>query len=117
MNKRRFALGAALMAAAALTAVVPGCATTENLSSMFPVDFGTNGTRITGQIHNNSGHTAHRPRLVIDGVNSKGYVFSRVYRSLDVTIPPGGQAHFEAEVPSAPSYRVHVDHVEATQAP
>jgi hypothetical protein len=30
MNKRRFALGAALLAAAALTLVVQGCATTEN---------------------------------------------------------------------------------------
>jgi hypothetical protein len=36
-NTRRFALGAALLATAALTSLVPGCATTENLSSMFPV--------------------------------------------------------------------------------
>jgi len=36
-NTRRFALGADLLATAALTSLVPGCATTENLSSMFPV--------------------------------------------------------------------------------
>lgn len=122
-NKSTLALGAALLAAAVLTSVVPGCATTENLSNgIFTVDFGTriasNGTTwITGEIHNNSGHAAHHPRLVIAGVNTKGYVFSMVYRSVDVTIPAGGRAHFEAEVPSAPSYRVYVDHVEATQAP
>jgi len=37
-----------------------------------------NSTRIIGTIHNNSGHAAHYPRLVIHGVNSKGYVFSRI---------------------------------------
>ena len=122
MNKRRIALGAALLAAAALTSVVSGCATTESVNGMFPVHFENrsawNGNhRISGEIHNNSGRAAHDPRLVIDGVNAKGYVFSRVYRSLAVTIPPGGQAHFEVEVPSAPSYRVHVEQVEAVQAP
>jgi hypothetical protein len=50
-------------------------------------------------------------------MNRRFALFSRVYRSVDVTIPAGGQAHFEAEVPSAPSYRVRVDQVEAVQAP
>jgi hypothetical protein len=110
------------MAAAALTSVVPGCATTQEPSGMFPVDFGTriawNGKdRIIGEIHNNSGHAARHLRLVTDGLNSKGYVISRAYHSVDATIPAGGQAHFEAEVPSAPSYRVRVDQVEAARAP
>jgi hypothetical protein len=47
----------------------------------------------------------------------KGHVIARVYRSVDGTIPAGGRASFETEVPSAPLYRVHVDHAEVPQAP
>jgi len=105
--------------------MIPGVARTEDLSRLFPVEFGTrvawygkySRTRVTGAIHNNSGQAADHLTLVIDGLNAKGYVISRVYRSVDATIPPGGQASFEAEVRGAPSYRVYVDHFEASQAP
>ena len=124
-NKRRLVLGAALLSAAALVSVVSGVARAEDVSREFPVDFGTriawygkySRTRITAEIHNNSGHDADHLRLVVDGLDAKGHVISRVYRSLGTTIPSGGRASVEAEVPSAPSYRVHVDHVEAPQAP
>jgi hypothetical protein len=74
MNKRKLALRAALMSAVALTSVVPGIARAENLSRMFPVEFGTgiawNGkTTITGLVHNNGGHAGHHLRVVIDGPN------------------------------------------------
>ena len=72
MNKRKLALRAALMSAVALTPVVPGIARAENLSRMFPVEFGIgiawNGkTTITGRVHNNSGNAGHHLRVVIDG--------------------------------------------------
>lgn len=125
MNNGKLGLLAALLPAAVLTSLIPGVARTEDLSRLFSVDFGTrvawygkySRTRITGAIHNNSGHTADHLTLVIDGLNAKGYVISRVYRSVNATIPPGGQASFEAEVRGAPSYRVYVDHLEASQAP
>ena len=125
MGKGKLGLLVALLSAAALTSMIPGVARTEELSRLFHVDFGTgvawygkySGTRIIGKIHNNSGHAADHVTLVIDGLNAKGYVISRVYRSVDATIPPGGQASFEAEVRGAPSYRVYVDHFEASQAP
>ena len=125
MNKRRLALGAALLSVATLTSMVPGVARADGLGALFPVDFRTKiawygkvrRTRITAEIHNNSGHAVDHLRLVVDGLNGKGHVVSRVYRSVDATIPAGGQVPFEAEIPSAPSYRVYVDHFEALQAP
>jgi len=125
MSKRTLGLLAALVCAAVLASMVPGVGRAEDLSRLFPVEFGTrvawygkySRTRITGAIHNNSGHAEDHLTLVIDGLNAKGYVVSRVYRSVDATIPPGGQASFDAEVRGAPSYRVYVDHVEASQAP
>jgi hypothetical protein len=125
MSKRKPAQWAALLAAAALALVVPGVARSEDLSELFPVHFGTrmawygkySRTRITGEIRNDSGHAADHLRLVIDGLNVKGYVITRVYRSVDATIPAGGRASFEAEVRSAPSYRVYVDHLETPEAP
>ena len=125
MSKGKFGLLAALLSSAVLVSMIPGVARTEDLSRLFPVEFGTrvawygkySRTRVTGAIHNNSGQAADHLTLVIDGLNAKGYVISRVYRSVDATIPPGGQASFEAEVRGAPSYRVYVDHFEASQAP
>ena len=125
MSKGKFGLLAALLSSAVLVSMIPGVARTEDLSRLFPVEFGTrvawygkySRTRVTGAIHNNSGQAADHLTLVIDGLNAKGYVILRVYRSVDATIPPGGQASFEAEVRGAPSYRVYVDHFEASQAP
>jgi hypothetical protein len=136
VNKRKPALWAALLSAAALTSVISGCAgrgpsgsplagaKTEDVSGLFPVDFGTriawygkfHNTRITGQIHNNSGHAADHLRLVIDELDWKGHVITRVYRSV-AAIPAGGRTAFEAEVRAAPSYRVYVEHFEAAQTP
>src|SRR5262244_292028 len=125
MSKRTLGLLAALACAAVLASMVPGVGRAEDLSRLFPVDFGTrvawygkySRTRITGKIHNNSGHDADHLTLVIEGLNATGYVISRVYHSVDATIPPGGHASFEAEVRGAPSYRVYVDHLEASPAP
>jgi hypothetical protein len=125
MNKKRLALGAALLSVATLTSMVPSAARADGSGALFSVDFRTkiawygkvSRTRITAEIHNNSGHAVDHLRLVVDGLNGKGHVVSRVYRSVDATIPAGGQLAFEAEIPSAPSYRVYVDHFEALQAP
>ena len=116
---------AALLSAAVLTSITPSVARTDDVRGLFPIEFGTrvawygkySRTRITGEIHNNSGHAADHLTLVIDGLNAKGYVISRVYHSVDATIPPGGHASFEAEVRGAASYRVYVDHLEASPAP
>jgi len=56
-------------------------------------------------------------RLVIQGLDAKGHVISRVYSAVDDTIPTDGRADFEAQVPSSPSYRVNVDRSESFQAP
>ena len=125
MNKTKLVLRGALLAAATLASMVPGVVRAEDLSGLFSVDFGTriawygkySRTRIIGNIHNNSGHAADHLRLVIDGLNAKGRVISRAYRSVDAAIPASGRASFEAEVRSAPSYRVYVERFEAPQAP
>jgi hypothetical protein len=113
------------VSAGALPLVVPVVARTEDLGELFPVHFETriawygkySRTRITGEIRNDSGRAADQLRLVIDGLNVKRHVITRVYRSVDATIPASGRASFEAEVRSAPSYRVYVDHLETPEAP
>jgi hypothetical protein len=125
MNRRTLALWGALLSVAVLTSVIPGVARTDDVSTLFPVDFGTRiawygkltRIRITGEIHNNSGLAADHLRLVIDELNAKGHVISRVYCFVDTTIPAGGRASFETEVRATQSYRVYLDQFEAPQAP
>jgi len=95
MNRRTLALWGALLSVAVLTSLIPGVARTDDVSTLFPVDFGTRiawygkltRIRITGEIHNNSGLAADHLRLVIDELNAKGHVISRVYCFVDTTIP------------------------------
>jgi hypothetical protein len=79
MNRRRLARWSAVLSGAALTSAIPGVARTDDVS-MFPVDFTIRTacygkftrTRITGEIHNNSGHAADHLRLVVDGLDGEG---------------------------------------------
>jgi len=126
MNKKGLAVAAAaLLFGTGLTPVLPcvgsPAAMAEDLNKMFPIDFGSSPardgqTRISGYVHNKTGHATGHMRLVISGLDAKGHVVSQVYRDIDDAIPTDGQAYFEAQVPSSPSYRVKVDHFEDFQA-
>ncbi len=102
MNKKGFAVAAALLVGAGLTPALPGvgsqAARAEDLNK---VDFETSATwegqtRITGYVRSDRGHAAQPVRVIIRGLDAKGHVIS-------------SRAYFEAQVPSSPAYRVNVD--------
>jgi hypothetical protein len=124
MNKKGLAVAVALLVGVGLMPSLPGVgsqAGAEDMNKRYSVDFGTSATwkdrtRITGYLHNNSGHAVHHMRLVIQGLDAKGHVISELYSAVDDTIPTDGRAYFEAQVPSSPSYRVNVDRLESFPA-
>ena len=115
MNKKGFAVAAALLVGAGLTLALPGvgsqAARAEDLNK---VDFETSATwegqtRITGYVRGNRGQAAQPVRVIIRGLDAKGHVISQVSSAVDDTIPADSRAYFEAQVPSSPAYRVNVD--------
>ena len=115
MNKKGFAVAAALLVGAGLTPALPGvgsqAARAEDLNK---VDFETSATwegktRITGYVRSNRGHAAQPVRVVIRGLDAKGHVISQVSSAVDDTIRADSRGYFEAQVPSSPAYRVNVD--------
>jgi hypothetical protein len=124
MNKKGLAVAVALLVGVGLMPSLRGVgsqARAEDMNKRYSVEFGTSATwkdrtRITGYLHNNSGHAVHHMRLVIQGLDAKGHVISELYSAVDDTIPTDGRAYFEAQVPSSPSYRVNVDPLESFRA-
>src|SRR5438445_11544762 len=111
MNKKGFAVAAALLVGAGLTPALPGvgsqAARAEDLNK---VDFETSATwegqtRITGYVRSNRGHAAQPVRIINRGLDEKGHVTSHESSAAHETIPDDTRPYLQAHVPWPPAYR------------
>jgi hypothetical protein len=66
------------------------------------------GPAITGYVHNVSGYTADRVRLVVESLDGAGQVRSSAIGEVLGTVPPYGRSYFEIPVRETGPYRVRV---------
>jgi hypothetical protein len=72
---------------------------------------------VSGYVRNESGHTAIRMQLLIEGLDGAGRVTTQQVDWLGSTVPPFGHAYFEVPARTrAPQHRVRVFAFDVLQA-